>query len=167
MAYVDNLLKKDYRSNGYYDQSYRIDGQMFLIFVRICRISLFFQIVHLGSQVASPGGFKRTLQLVIVKWNTWLDVLHHFRVPNLIIMLDKLCFLIFIKLFLVVLKFQSDVDQWHKLCFLIFVTFFLVVLKNQSDVDQWHNYILQQEKEQKKFKDQFRGKKRSRLFWNR
>ena len=34
--------KKNNRSNGYYDQSCRIDGQMFLIFVRICRISLFF-----------------------------------------------------------------------------------------------------------------------------
>ena len=65
VAEVGNLLEKDIRPNGYYGQSCRIDGQMFLNFVRIYRISLFFQIVHLGSQVASLGGFKRSLQMFL------------------------------------------------------------------------------------------------------
>jgi hypothetical protein len=57
MAEMGNLLENNI-SNGYYDQRCVIDGEMFLIFMRICRISLFFYTVHIGSYVASCEASK-------------------------------------------------------------------------------------------------------------
>ena len=54
IAEVGNLIRNNI-SDGYYNQSCWIDGWMFLIFVRIYRISLFSQSVHLESQVTSCG----------------------------------------------------------------------------------------------------------------
>ena len=50
MADIGNLLKKDNIFNDYYDQSSQMDGQMFLIFVRISRSSLFFRVSTQNSR---------------------------------------------------------------------------------------------------------------------
>ena len=56
MAEVDNLLEK--MTDPMTINSCQIEGQMFLIFVRISGISQFFQSVHLVSYVASRGVLK-------------------------------------------------------------------------------------------------------------
>ena len=50
-------IRKDNRSNDYYNQSCQIVGNMFLIFVRIIRTSPLFQSARLEFQAASRGGF--------------------------------------------------------------------------------------------------------------
>ena len=64
---------KHSRSEGYYDYIIQINGQKFCFFWRIFLISLIFQGVHLESQMVSCKDFKRSLQLVIVRWWQCMD----------------------------------------------------------------------------------------------
>ena len=65
MANVGDLIEKNNISNGYYDQSCRWPD--ISDFCKNLQNFSNFLTVHLGSQMASPGGFKRSLQLVIVR----------------------------------------------------------------------------------------------------